>query len=70
MLLWPVSSSVKRDSSDDSPPDEASLDDALTAALATLPPAKAAKEVAKALKLDRHAVYARAMELKGAPSEA
>lgn len=55
---------------DDSPPDEASLDDALTAALATLPPAKAAKEVAKALKLDRHAVYARAMELKETPGGA
>lgn len=45
--------------------DAPSLDDALKAALETLPPAKAAKEVAKALKLDRHAVYARAMELKG-----
>lgn len=54
---------------DDSAPDEASLDDALRAALAALPPAKAAKEVAKALKLDRHAVYARAMELKDAASE-
>ena len=49
---------------DDSEPDEASLDDALRAALQNLPPAKAAKEVAKTLKLDRHAVYARAMELK------
>lgn len=49
---------------DDSEPDVASLDDALLTALQNLPPAKAVKEVAKALKLDRHAVYARAMELK------
>ena len=49
---------------DDTPPDAASLDDALRIALKTLPPAKAAKEVAKALRLDRHDVYARAMELK------
>lgn len=51
---------------EDDTPDPAGLDEALAAALVTLPPAKAAKEVAKALKLDRHAVYARAMELKTA----
>lgn len=49
---------------DDTPADADSLDDALRAALATLPPAKAAKEVAKKLKLDRHEVYNRAMSLK------
>ena len=49
---------------EDAAPDAAGLDDALKAALESLPPAKAAKEVAKALRLDRHAVYARAMELK------
>lgn len=49
---------------DDTPADADSLDDALKAALAALPPAKAAKEVAKKLRLDRHDVYARAMMLK------
>ena len=49
---------------DDTPPDVDSLDEMLKAALVTLPPAKAAKEVAKKLKLDRHEVYARAMALK------
>lgn len=50
----------------DAPP-PASADDgdaALTEALARLPPAKAAGEVAKRLGLDRKALYARAMELK------
>ncbi len=53
------------------PPGEtppASADDgdaALREALTRLPPAKAAGEVAKALRLDRKALYARAMELKG-----
>lgn len=51
---------------EDTLPDADSLDDALRAALASLPPAKAAKEVAKKLKLDRHDVYARAMALKDA----
>lgn len=46
----------------------ASADDgdaALAEALTRLPPAKAAGEVAKRLGLDRKALYARAMELKG-----
>jgi 16S rRNA (cytidine1402-2'-O)-methyltransferase len=40
-------------------------DAALLAALAHLPLGQAASEVAKALKLDRKALYARALELKG-----
>lgn len=54
-----------------SPPGEkppASAEDAdaaLAEALARLPPAKAAGEVAKRLGLDRKALYARAMEMKG-----
>ncbi len=51
----------------DAPP--ASADDAdaaLREALTRLPPAKAAGEVAKSLHLDRKALYARAMEIKGA----
>ncbi|MBY9064002.1 16S rRNA (cytidine(1402)-2'-O)-methyltransferase [Sphingomonas yunnanensis] len=50
------------------PPAPASADDAdaaLTEALTRLPASKAAGEVAKALGLDRRALYARAMELKG-----
>ena len=39
-------------------------DAALSEALTRLPPAKAAGEVAKRLRLDRKALYARAMELK------
>lgn len=48
-------------------PPPATLDDgdvALRDALTRLPPAKAASEVAKALNLDRKALYARAMEMK------
>ncbi|PCD03130.1 16S rRNA (cytidine(1402)-2'-O)-methyltransferase [Sphingomonas spermidinifaciens] len=51
----------------DAPP-PASADDrdaALAEALTRLPPAKAAGEVAKRLGLDRKALYARAMEMKG-----
>jgi 16S rRNA (cytidine1402-2'-O)-methyltransferase len=40
-------------------------DSALAEALTRLPPAKAAGEVAKRLGLDRKALYARAMEMKG-----
>lgn len=50
------------------PPAPASADDgdaALVEALTRLPPAKAAGEVAKRLGLDRKALYARAMALKG-----
>ena len=39
-------------------------DTALSEALSRLPPAKAASEVAKRLRLDRKTLYARAMELK------
>lgn len=45
--------------------DQASIDAALLDALERLPPAKAVGEVAKALKLDRQALYARAMTLRG-----
>lgn len=45
--------------------DEASIDAALLEALERLPPAKAVGEVARALKLDRQALYARAMTLRG-----
>jgi len=49
----------------DAPPaSESDADAALTEALTRLPPAKAAGEVAKALKLDRRMLYARAMQLK------
>ncbi|WP_067182573.1 16S rRNA (cytidine(1402)-2'-O)-methyltransferase [Sphingopyxis granuli] len=44
--------------------DDAAVDDALRAALADQPVAKAAKAVAKRYGLDRHAVYARALALK------
>ncbi|UNK81034.1 16S rRNA (cytidine(1402)-2'-O)-methyltransferase [Sphingopyxis granuli] len=45
--------------------DDAAVDDALRVALADQPVAKAAKAVAKRYGLDRHAVYARALALKG-----
>lgn len=45
--------------------DEAAIDAALREALERLPPAKAVGEVAKALKLDRQALYARAMAILG-----
>lgn len=44
--------------------DDAAVDDALRAALADQPVAKAAKAIAKRYGLDRHAVYARALALK------
>ena len=44
---------------------EADADAALAEALTRLPASKAAGEVAKALGLDRRALYARALELKG-----
>lgn len=47
------------------PASEADADTALAEALTRLPPAKAAGEVAKKLGLDRKALYARAMALKG-----
>lgn len=46
------------------PADEADVEAALRKALRTLPPAKAAGEVARALGADRKALYALAMELK------
>lgn len=46
------------------PADAQEADAALRDALERLPPARAAGEVAKALGLDRRALYARAMELK------
>ncbi len=52
------------------PPAPAAAEDAdaaLVEALTRLPVSKAAGEVAKALGLDRKTLYARAMELKGAP---
>ena len=51
----------------DAPPpaSEDDADSALAEALTRLPPAKAAGEVAKRLGLDRKALYARAMDLKG-----
>ncbi len=45
--------------------DEATVDAALRDALSRLPPAKAVGEVAKAFKLDRQALYARAMAMQG-----
>ena len=45
-------------------PDEADTDALLRAALATLKPSQAAAEVARTTRLDRKALYARAMELK------
>lgn len=45
--------------------DQAAIDAALRDALERLPPAKAVGEVAKAFKLDRQALYARAMEIRG-----
>ena len=45
--------------------DEAAIDAALRDALERLPPAKAVGEVAKAFKLDRQALYAQAMEIRG-----
>lgn len=47
------------------PASEADADSALIEALTRLPASKAAGEVAKKLGLDRKALYARAMELKG-----
>ncbi len=47
------------------PPAAADADAALAEALTRLPPAKAAGEVAKAFGLDRKAIYARAMAMKG-----
>jgi 16S rRNA (cytidine1402-2'-O)-methyltransferase len=44
--------------------DDAAVDDALRAALADQPVAKAAKAVAKRYRLDRHTIYARALALK------
>lgn len=46
------------------PATEADADEALAEALTRLPPAKAAGEVARALGLDRRALYARAMAIK------
>jgi 16S rRNA (cytidine1402-2'-O)-methyltransferase len=46
------------------PADDDDIEAALRKALLTLPPAKAAGEVARALGADRKALYARAMELK------
>lgn len=46
-------------------PGEADIDAELLAALADLPVSKAAAHVAKAHRLDRKALYARALELKG-----
>ncbi len=45
--------------------DADTIDTALREALSHLPPAKAAKEVSKVLKVDRQALYARAMTLLG-----
>lgn len=45
--------------------DDATIDAALRDALDRLPPAKAVSEVAKAFKLDRQALYARAMVMQG-----
>lgn len=47
-------------------PDAVDSDALLHAALAEMSPAKAAGKVAKATGLDRAALYARAVELKGA----
>ncbi len=45
--------------------DANTIDTALREALSHLPPAKAAKEISKVLKVDRQALYARAMTLLG-----
>ena len=45
--------------------DADTIDTALREALSHLPPAKAAKEISKVLKVDRQALYARAMTLLG-----
>ena len=45
--------------------DEAVIDAALRNALSRLPPAKAVREVSKAMQLDRQELYARAMALLG-----
>lgn len=50
---------------DPAPATEADADAALAEALTRLPASKAAGEVAKALGLDRKALYARALEMKG-----
>ncbi len=47
------------------PASQGDADAALIEAMARLPVSKAAGEVAKALGMDRRALYARAMELKG-----
>jgi 16S rRNA (cytidine1402-2'-O)-methyltransferase len=47
------------------PASEADADTALAEALTRLPASKAAGEVAKALRLDRRTLYARALEMKG-----
>ncbi len=47
------------------PPDEASIDAALAEALARLPASQAAGEVARAMGVDRKALYARALAMKG-----
>ncbi|WP_353226850.1 16S rRNA (cytidine(1402)-2'-O)-methyltransferase [Novosphingobium sp.] len=46
-------------------PDDAAIDAALIEALARLPMSKATKDVARALGVDRHALYRRALELQG-----
>lgn len=50
---------------DPEPASEADADSALAEALTRLPASKAAGEVARALGLDRKALYARALEMKG-----
>jgi 16S rRNA (cytidine1402-2'-O)-methyltransferase len=50
---------------EEEPAGEDAIEAALREALTRLPPAKAAGEVAKAMKADRKALYARAMEIKG-----
>ena len=45
--------------------DDATIEIALREALTRLPPSKAAGEVSKAMKVERHALYARAMALLG-----
>ena len=46
---------------------EADADAALSEALTRMGPSEAAAQVAKALGLDRHSLYRRALELKGVP---
>ncbi len=53
------------DSTADGPPDMADVETQLAAALETLPPAKAARDVARATGLPREAVYALAMRMAG-----